>query len=75
VTVLHINRPSSTRFVARVRMRGYRKYQLVGKPTKSKATAIRRMAAEFAKGFYHRADVICTADYYDPHQVCELRNI
>jgi hypothetical protein len=33
-----------------------------------------RMAAEFAKGFYHRADVLYTADWYDPVQVCELRN-
>jgi hypothetical protein len=69
---LYIHRPSSTRFVARVRRPGCRNYQLVGKETRSYATAILRMSREFAKRDYQRGDVIMTADYYDPVVLCEL---
>ena len=62
----------NTHFMARVRWPGYRKYQLVGKPTRSKRVALRRLADAFATGKYQRGDVIMTADYYDPEVICEL---
>ena len=49
-----------------------RRYVLIGKPTKSYTTAIMRMAAAFDYHLYKRADVIMTADYYEPIQLCEL---
>lgn len=61
-----------TRYQARVRWLGYQRYRLVGKPTKSYAVAVRRMAAAFTEGDYKRADVIMWAEYYDPEQMCEL---
>lgn len=71
---LHINRPSSTRFQARVRGAGQRKYKLVGKPTREMRTAILRMSKEFAgSSLWKRGDVIIFADYYDPQICCELK--
>lgn len=70
---IHINRPSSTRFQARVRLRGRRRYKLVGKPTKSLRVALIRMAKEFAAwSMYKRGDVLVTADYYESSQVAEI---
>ena len=69
---VHINRPSSTRYVARVRARGCRRYVLVGRPVRDRATAIRRMARAFAAGRWQRGDVLVVADWYDPLVVCEL---
>ncbi|KKM97453.1 hypothetical protein LCGC14_1167770 [marine sediment metagenome] len=62
------------RYQARVRLRGYRRYELVGKPTKSYRVAVRRMAAAFVEHRYQRGDVLMWADYYDPVQLCELVN-
>ena len=70
--MLHINRPSSTRFLARVRYPGCRRYMIVGKPTKSLAAATVRMARKFAEGKYKRGDVIMTADWYDPEVVITM---
>lgn len=71
--LLHIHRPLSTRFQARVRGPGRRKYTLIGKPTKSIEVAIMRMAREFATDrYWKRGDVLMTADYYDPSQCCEI---
>lgn len=73
MTSVYINRPSSTRFVARVRAMGHRKYKCIGKPTVSHAVAIRRMAKEFSSSNrWKRGDVLIIADYYDPQQLCEL---
>ena len=69
---VHINRPSSTRFIARVRWPGCRKYTLLGKPTKSYPAAVARMAKAFASGSYKRGDVLVVADWYEPQQMCEL---
>ena len=60
------------RFQARVRSEGRRRYQLVGKPTKSFRVAVRRMSAAFAENGYKRGDVIMTAEYYDPVMLCEI---
>lgn len=71
---VHINRPSSTRFVARVRSVGCRNYRLLGKPTKSYESAVVRMAKTFAKfRHYKRGDVLAIADYYDPIQIVEIK--
>ncbi|TAL38890.1 MAG: hypothetical protein EPN97_03335 [Alphaproteobacteria bacterium] len=72
--IIHINRPSSTRFIARVRSVGCRKYKLLGKPTKSYEAAVVRMARTFAK-FHHykRGDVLIVADYYEPQQLVEIK--
>ena len=60
------------RYQARARWPGYRNWRLVGKPTISYRAALRRMAEAFSSGRYQRADVLMTADYYDPVQLCEL---
>ena len=69
---VHINIPTSSRFIARVRRVGCRKYILVGKPQKYLDRAIKIMAASFAEGSYKRGDVILTADYYDPVVLVEM---
>lgn len=71
---IHINRPSSTRFQAAVRLGGHRNWIMVGKPTKSAATAILRMARKFSSwSMYKRGAVIMTADYYDPTITVEMK--
>lgn len=67
-----ICRGVNTRYQARARWPGYRRYQLIGKASRSYRVALRRMAGAFATGNYHRADVLISADYYDPEMVCEL---
>jgi hypothetical protein len=69
---VHINRPSSTRFIARVRLPGCKRYRVLGKPTRSYRVALRRMITAFESGTYKRGDVLVSADYYDPTQVCEI---
>lgn len=63
---------TSTRYQARARCPGDQRWTLIGKPTRSYRVAVMRMAKEFARGGYKRADVIFWADYYDPERLCEL---
>ncbi len=64
---------SGKRYRARTRWYGYRRYDLVGNPTHSYHVALMRMVKAFESSQnIKRADVIMTADYYDPIQVCEL---
>lgn len=69
---IHINRPSSTRYQARVRLPGHRKYKVIGNPQMELEKALFIMAREFTKDIYKRGDVIVTADYYDPSVVVEM---
>lgn len=70
---IHINRPSGTRFIARVRGRGCRIYQVISEH-RSPVRAIKAMAKVFAENnWYKRGDVIMTAPYYDPIQVAEIK--
>lgn len=69
---LHVNRPSSTIYIARVRRSGCRRYTLLGKPTRSYRVALRRLVSAFEGGHYKRGDVLVAADYYDPTTVCEI---
>lgn len=69
---IHICQGVNVRYRARARWPGYRRYRLIGKATKSYRVALRRMADAFATGKYHRADVLMSADYYDPVMLCEL---
>ncbi len=70
---VHINRPSSTRFVARVRARGNRKYTVLGKPTKRLEPALRRVATAMGRTWvWKRGDVLMVADYYDPVLMAEI---
>lgn len=70
---VHINLPSSTRFVARVRACGHRKYTVLGKPTKRLEFALRRVATAMGRSWYwKRGDVLMSADYYDPIQIAEI---
>lgn len=69
---VHINRPSSTRFQARVRLPGRRKYRLVGTPTKESHKALLTMTREFSRGRYKRGDVLIIADYYEPVVLAEI---
>lgn len=70
---LHINRPTSTRFIPQVRGFGCRLWRSAGRPVKSlsNATAIagRALIDHSAK----RARVIMTADWYDPCVIVEMR--
>ncbi len=59
-------------YIARVRDAGCRNYRVLGKPMKSYARAIKRMAAAFAAGKCKRGDVLRVQEYYDPIQVCEM---
>lgn len=69
---VHINRPSSTRYIARVRGRGCRKYTILGRPCMTFAIAFKRMARKFAEDrHWKRGDVLLVADYYDPEQIAE----
>jgi hypothetical protein len=69
---IHICRGTNPRYRARVRRLGCRKYELVGKWTKSNTRALSDMVKAFATGRYKRADVIYVTDYYDPVVLCEL---
>ncbi|MFM7010619.1 MAG: hypothetical protein ACKO0Z_15040 [Betaproteobacteria bacterium] len=69
---VHINRPSSTRYIARVREPGAREYKLVSGNLKRYSSAVRVMAMAFTSGNYKRGDVIMVADYYDPVIVTEI---
>jgi hypothetical protein len=71
-TCIHINRPSSTRYIARVRAPGARKYKLVSGRLRRYSSAVRIMAMAFTSGDYKRGDVIMVADYYDPVVVTEI---
>lgn len=63
----------NNRYYARVHWKGEQKWR-VRSNHKTYAAAIKAMAAAFSKDqFANRADVIMTADYYDPIQLCELR--
>jgi hypothetical protein len=70
---VHINRPSSTRFVVRVRQRGCRTYKLIGKPFIDIPSATLAMAEAFEKGDYGVGQVVVVADLYDPVVIRELR--
>lgn len=67
-----LNRPSSSRYVVRVRLPGYRHYEIVGKPTKSYRAALMRMANAFTDKRYKRGDVLLVADWYDPVVLTEI---
>jgi hypothetical protein len=63
---------TNTRYQARVRYARQRRYTLVGKPSKSRYAALRRLAEAFTIAGYKRGDVIVTADYYEPVPIYEL---
>ena len=51
---------------------GHKKYQMVGKPTKSPRVALRVASETMLTGLYNRVVVTLCADYYDPMKVYEL---
>lgn len=59
------------RYVVRTHYPGNKKYNVRSSHRSYKA-AVLAMAKEFATGLYNRADVLMTADYYEPMQICEL---
>ncbi|MCR4341860.1 MAG: hypothetical protein NUW01_18445 [Gemmatimonadaceae bacterium] len=62
------------RYYVRMRLAGMRKFFGVGRPTRSYKAALRRMAEVFADSpNYDLGEVLMTAEYYDPVQVCEIR--
>lgn len=63
---------TNVRYVVRVRYSGVRRYDAVGKPTRSYRAAFRRLARAFENQNYKRGDVLMTADYYDPVQIVEM---
>ncbi len=68
---IHICTGANKRYCARVRMPGFRKYE-VGKMRKSFAIAMQDLFKMFDKTFYQRGDVVMTADYYSPVQIVEI---
>ena len=74
MTYVHINRPSSQRYVARVRRSGCRRFKVISRNHKSYPAAVRSMVKAFMSDNYKRGQVIVVADYYDPVVVCELVN-
>lgn len=60
------------RYTVHVRARGCRKFHAVGKATRSKRVALRRLADEMARGGWQRGVVALHAEYYDPIAVYEL---
>jgi hypothetical protein len=71
-TEIHICRGVGTKYRARVRLYGYRRYRLVGKDRRTFEAALRDLCRAFKPGLYKRGDVLMSADYYDPIQVVEL---
>ena len=60
------------RYQARARWYGYRRYRLLGKATKSKRVAMRRLADAMLDTEYKRGDVLLCAEYYDPEPIVEM---
>lgn len=61
------------RYHVRVRRHGQKRYEIIGKPTRSFNAAVVRLAKTFAATYdYKRGDVLMTADYYDAVQLCEI---
>ena len=69
---IHINRPSSTRFIPQIRFYGCRNWITVGPERRDYRRAIMDMAKNFASGNYKRGRVLCVADYYDPTIIVEM---
>ena len=63
---------TNTRYQVYGRHFGCRTYRGVGKPTKSKRAAYRRMADVFNEQGFKRVIVCVLADYYDPEPIAEL---
>lgn len=59
-------------YQVRVRRYGQHKYELVGTPSKTFRTALKRLAEAFGNQEYKRGDVVMSADYYDPVVLCEI---
>lgn len=73
-STVHINRPSSTRFIARAREPFQRRWTIIGKPSKESSTAIGRLARYMADHpRVKHGDVALTADWYDALIVFEMR--
>ena len=70
---VHICRGTNRRYQARVRLRGHRKYWLVGQPQRSQRKAARLLMSAFVEGpFYKRGDILLLADYYEPVSIFEV---
>ncbi len=69
---LHINRPSSTRYRVRVRLPGYRRWQLVGGNHQNLSCAAETLGRVMGDGEYKRGEVLVTADYYEPIPILEM---
>lgn len=69
---IHINRPSSTRYVALAKGRGCRNWVTL-QSSRSKRRAIRAVSEALAKAIYFRGAVMLAADWYDPVCIYEAR--
>ncbi len=63
---------TNQRYLARVRWHGYRRYKLLGKTTKSKRVAMRRLSDAMLDPAYKRGDVLLLADWYEPVSLYEM---
>lgn len=62
---VHVYRGTNRRFGVHVRRAGGRKYKLVGKLTKSRDVAIRRLALTMVDSQWKRGVVTFISDYYE----------
>lgn len=69
---VHVCRGVNRRYHIGFRLRGYRHFTFLPKPSLSYEAAILRMARKFGSGNYKRAGVWMSADYYEPILCCEM---
>lgn len=73
--MIHLHRPSETRYVAQTRRRGCRKWTTLGSPFLKQENAAVSMTYAMIHKKAHRGRVILTADWYEPTVVMEAKMI
>lgn len=69
---LHIKRPINPRFIARVRQRGCRRYQVVGRYRTMEAAGRAMLKAFMGLHAFKRGDVLMIEDWYEPNMLMEI---
>lgn len=72
--MIHINRPSSTRYIARTRAKGCKIWTLspLGDMV-SRDDAIRDMTTQLLNNGHFRGQVLLCAEWYDPLVIAEVK--
>lgn len=72
MSAVHINRPSSTRFVAVARPKGHRNWTTL-QGSRSQQKAMAALSRALRGDYYWRGAILLVADYYDPVSILEMR--